>query len=259
MLAYRDQAPDAVSALHFLWEVYHEGAGEEFKDWLTRSGGSRAGGISKSFLELYCAMHRLPERQSGQGQLRVSKSSQLVLSDAEMLYFIENKFKLLSQIDPTLMSGVVGQVPWELPSDEKPSLWPEDYDVATQDDVHAFRGFLQQYGGSGTANVRSWPFFVFRLLHKEVWYKCVRHSSGMVGAGSTQLTRSESVSVPIMPPMPQMMQPTHGGMGMYPCGQGMGPPMGQSMGGFGGAMGSGMGSSMQQQPMLPGHYPHGPH
>ena len=56
MLAYRDQAPHAVSALHFLWEVYHEGAGEEFKDWLTRSGGSRAGGISKSFLKLYCVL-----------------------------------------------------------------------------------------------------------------------------------------------------------------------------------------------------------
>ena len=201
-----------MSALDFLWQAYHEGAAEEFSEWHKGAGAARTGGIGVSFLELYRAMHKVPEQRTVQGQPRETKDSRLVLSDAEMMYFIKHKFDLLSRID-----NVLGEWPWETRADDNPSLWPDDYEVADVGspvapgrDLQDFQGFIQQTGpGRHFSHVREWPFFLFQLLRKDTWYKCVRYRSGMVGAGSSQLTRMPSTMGSTMPVQPVMgVRPT---------------------------------------------------
>ena len=84
-LAYGGLAPSASSALDFLWQVYYEGAGEEFNEWRAEAGPERTGGIGVTFLELYRAMHTVPVRQGVHGQSRETKDSRLVLSDSHGL------------------------------------------------------------------------------------------------------------------------------------------------------------------------------
>ena len=263
-------APNAASALDFLWQVYNEGAGDEFNEWRAEAGLERTGGIGVSFLELYRAMHAVPKRQSVHGQPRATKDSRLVLSDAEMMHFVKHKFELLSQIN-----GMAGEFPWETRADENPSLWPDDYDVATPDDWNQFRSFCQQTGPSlRFGHAREWPIFLFQLLQKDIWYKCVRNRSGMPGSSQPPAL------VACTSTLGMQMQPTMAGppgTGLYPCGQqGMGMGMGSSviggpvsggmMGGrqmMGGSMMGGgsipVGGGMPMGAGMPHQHPHGPH
>ena len=233
-------APNAASALDFLWQVYNEGAGDEFNEWRAEAGPERTGGIGVSFLELYRAMHTVPKRQSVHGQPRATKDSRLVLSDAEMMYFIKHKFELLSKID-----GMWGEFPWETRADENPSLWPDDYEVATPEDWNQFRSFFQQTGPSYRfGHPREWPIFLFQLLQKDIWYKCVRNRSGMPGSSPPPAL------VACTSTLGMQMQPTMAGppgTGMYPGGQGMGMGMGMGMGSSGHGHGQQLPAVAEQQ------------
>mmetsp|Transcript_27385 Transcript_27385/g.70896 ORF Transcript_27385/g.70896 Transcript_27385/m.70896 type:complete len:489 (+) Transcript_27385:109-1575(+) len=139
-LAYGNLCPGALDSLEFIWRVYHDGEG------LGDSWDKSKGQIQTSYRDLRRAILTPPE----DGKVR--------LEEADMVDFIKNKFELLK----------TGWVYWEARTDNNPSVWPEDYFLATDDEAATFERWQQDQD----TDPRTWKFFIFTLGRHRI--KCQR-------------------------------------------------------------------------------------